>query len=488
MEHRQLKRNAFLNMVRRGAAIVFPLITFSYASHVLGTDNVGIYSYSLTFVNYFLLIAALGVSTYAIREGQTYRDQKDQLTGFACEVYSINLVMTGIAYVLLAIVLFLWPKMAPYRSAVMILSISILLTTLGADWINVLMEDYLFITIRYIVVQVICLVSLLVFVRTPEDLSKYIVIGMFANAGGNLLNVFHVRKLIPIRFTRQLNLKKHIKPLLTLFSNSVAIRIYLLADITILGLLMSDHFVGVYYMASRIYTTLKELINALILVTIPRFSYYLSHDRLPQFKESCTETVSSVLTLIFPVITGLFFEADNIVYIMGGSGYLGGTPALQILACAMFFAVGGCFFSNSILLPFKKERWFLISTVTAALVNVGLNFVLIPKFGIDAAAITTLIAEIIVFVMVASVSLKTVSFSVRWRDLLSSVVGSAVIAAICILFANVFGDSRRVLEFLLSVGCSVAAYAAILIILKNSFALGMLRSFGHRLHKDENKS
>ena len=63
--------NAFKSILN----IIFPLITFPYASKILGIDNIGKYNFSSSVVSYFVLFSELGISTYAIREEQKLENQ-----------------------------------------------------------------------------------------------------------------------------------------------------------------------------------------------------------------------------------------------------------------------------------------------------------------------------------------------------------------------------------------------------------------------------
>ena len=90
---KSLSLNAFLNTIRNILNMVFPIITFPYVSRILGAHNLGIYNFSNTYVNYFLLLAALGINTYAIREGAKYRDNREEINKFVGQIFSINLVL-----------------------------------------------------------------------------------------------------------------------------------------------------------------------------------------------------------------------------------------------------------------------------------------------------------------------------------------------------------------------------------------------------------
>lgn len=118
-----------------------------------------------------------------------------------------------------------------------------ILAAVGADWINSIYEDYFYLTVRYIVIQILSLGAMFAFVHTSEDLWKYCLIMMLSASGGNIINVFYVRKRVHLHFAYRVNLKKHIIPLLIFFVNTLAITIYVNSDITMLGFFKDDQAV-----------------------------------------------------------------------------------------------------------------------------------------------------------------------------------------------------------------------------------------------------
>lgn len=426
--------SAALNIVRQAAMIAFPLITYSYATRVLGAAQIGVYEFAQSIVSYFALLAALGVVNYAVRDGAKYKAEgSDSLDRFASEVFSINLIMTIFSYVLMVVILQLSSHMQGYKTAIMIASLSILFTTLGVDWINSLFEDYMYLTIRYIAIQLFALVLLFLLVKKPEDLYVYIFISILATVLNGILNFFYVRRYAKIRFTFALNLKAHALSVFILFCNQIALVIYLNSDITILNILTDDTSVGLYGVAAKIYTMIKTLLNAAIFVVIPRFSeYVLNGDS--RFVTGLKKLLSLLFTILLPACVGLYFLAGDAVKIVAGDAFAGAEAPLKVLAVALLFAVLACYFANAIVMPVKQEKYFLVATVSAAVLNIVLNFVMIPRMGMIAAAITTLAAEVLVFIILTAVAAKYVKLKdiVEFRDVLSSVAGSIVVARICI--------------------------------------------------------
>ena len=174
MKKKSLSVNAFLNGLRSVLNLIFPLITFPYVSRVLSVEGIGIFNFSNIYVGYFLLIAGLGVATYAVREGAKYRDNKELLSKFASQVFTINIYSTIIAYVLLLLSLIIFKSLHTYVLAILIFSLQIVFTTVGTEWVYTIYEDYSYITIRSIAFKIISILLLFIFVRKVASLHVHI--------------------------------------------------------------------------------------------------------------------------------------------------------------------------------------------------------------------------------------------------------------------------------------------------------------------------
>lgn len=476
-EENSLSKNAVLNGIKQACSILFPFISFVYCSRTLGTEGIGVYSFGQSIVAYFLLIAALGIPNYAIREGARVKDDKEKLVQFINKIFSINCIMTVVSYVLLFASILFVDKLDYYKMVILIQSIQIILTTLGADWINSIYEDYAYLAIRYIAIQVLAIICLLIFVRKPTDVLIYTLITMLSNAGGNILNWFYLRRKydIKISFTLDMGWNDHFKSIAVLFFNSVALIIYMNSDITMLGFLKDDNCVGIYTISSKIYSMMKTLINAIIMVTIPRFSYYIENSKKEKYKDSLSKVFNVLLLILFPLSIGMFLEAEKIICLVAGEAYLSGTNVVRILSFAMLFAVYACFYSYSILIPNRLEKRFLQATVAASLINIFLNFVFIPIFGMNGAATTTFIAEFLVCIISAYYSNKQIRVGFDYRNLFSIIFSGSSVFLVCIFIDSFIKCSF--VSLLVDIILSVIVYVVFLIIFRNPFVLGLIRDF-----------
>ena len=106
--------NALLYASRTFLSIVFPLITYPYAARILEVDNIGKVQYSASIISYFLLAAELGITTYAMREGAKYRNERSQLEQFSSEVFSIGVCASVLSTIGLAICIIYLPALLAF--------------------------------------------------------------------------------------------------------------------------------------------------------------------------------------------------------------------------------------------------------------------------------------------------------------------------------------------------------------------------------------
>jgi O-antigen/teichoic acid export membrane protein len=269
---KSLVKNSTLNVIKQISTLAFSLVTFPYVSRVIGSANYGKYSFAASIVEYLLLIAGAGSGTYAIREGARYRDNKSREEKFCSEIFSLNIITTIIAYAILAILFIFWGKLKSYADVLTVLSIRIVATTIGVEWIFSIYEDYLNITIRQIITQLVGLVLTLVLVRNETDYVLYAVATVVAMSGANVVNLFISRRYVNLHFTLQIS-KKHFKPVVYILFYSAMMTIYASSDITMMGILSTDRNVGIYSVASKIYGMAKNVFIAAMVPLIPRISY-----------------------------------------------------------------------------------------------------------------------------------------------------------------------------------------------------------------------
>lgn len=436
-EKKSLAINAVLNVIKQCCMIIFPMITFPYASRVLGVENYGKINFGTSIISYISLIAALGINNYAIREGARIKDSKLKFKKFANEIYSINLISTLLAYFVLGSMMFLWRRLANYKTLIIIQSLTVLFTTVGADWINVIYEDYSFITVRYIVCQSVAVIAMFLFVHDEADYILYAFISILGTILANSLNIFYIKKKIGIylRFEFSKTIKKHLIPIITIFGSSVAMLIYVNSDITILGVLKDDVTVGYYSVSVKIYSLIKQLINAFLVVAIPRISKEIVVKNAKDVRNQLDIILNILLIIIGPMVVGIIELREKIIILFAGEEYIQGADSLAVLAIALFFSTLACYYVNVVMLPMCMEKQILFATVISAIINIILNIFLIPQYGEVAAALTTVISELIL-VVIAILYTRKVRHFFDIKTILSMIAGTGWTLIVCKFLIN----------------------------------------------------
>lgn len=473
MKEANIQKNSIYNAIKSAAAIVFPLISFPYASRVLLTEGIGKINFGNSVISYFSLIATLGISTYAMRECAKVRDDKAKLSATASQMFSINLTTTVLSYILLALTLLFAKPLEEYRLLIVIQSTAILFTTLGADWLNTAMEDFKYLTLRTVVFQALSLVAMFLFVRKPEDYLIYALISVVSAGGSNILNMFYRRKYCSVRFTPNMDLRKHMGPILLLFSMILSQTIYVNSDVTIIGLYRGDHEVGLYSTAVKIYTIVNTMVASVAFVVMPKLTYWFSKKDYGQINALLRYGLGFIVTLGLPCIVGVNAVCRDIVELLAGGEYLDAAPALHILTIALLGSFLGGFVGNLIMIPSGREKICLLTSLVSAAVNLVLNLIFIPIFGFVAAAATTAVAELTGFFIGLHFVEKQVDIGSFRKLLLPPVLGCGAMVATVLLVSSFI--NTLLLRLVISVVLGAGVYLAVLLLMKHEFTLDLLR-------------
>lgn len=476
MKKRNIGVNAVLNVIKSGLSVLFSLITYPYALRVLGTVNIGKVSYSQSIISHFGLIAMLGISTYGVKEGAKKKSNPAGIEQFVSEAFTINFFSTIIAYILLALTLLFVDEFQDYRTLLLIQSLSIAFNTFGVDWINQVFEDYFFITVRSIIAHIISMVLLFVFVRKPEDYFVYAFLSVTTNLITCVSNWFYCRRYVKVKLTSHPRFRSHMKPILILFANAVAVSIYVNVDTTMLGWLKGDRDVGLYAVAVKVYSIIKTMLAAIYAVSIPRLASYAGDERRSEYRKLYSNMWQYLSLIIVPAGIGLICVAEEMMLFMGGGDYVDATPVLQILAVSLIFAIFGGLVTACLNVTLGREKVNLHATVMSAAINFGLNFVFIPWLSFIGAAITTAISELVVLVycfLKISNILDYLDWSLVRKSLMHSVVGSVVIIVVsCGIKALCASGVYRIV---IIVPACIVAYIITMLIFREKIVIDIIR-------------
>lgn len=462
-----LKRNFIYDVLNNVTGLLFPLITFPYVSRILNPQGIGEVAFAQSIIAYFVMFAALGIPTYALREVAKYRNNKERLSRFTLEIFIIHASLSIITYIA-ALSLYFVGKVHEIWIIYLISSSSIILNFLGFSWFFQGVEEFRFITVRVLIFRILSLAALFAFVHASTDVYWYVGILIFSEVGNNVCNIFKLRNYISFKGIRfdELHFKRHFRPIINLFLLSVSTLIYFNLDNLMIGFIKDDVAVGYYNPALRIQRMLMGLVLSLGTVLFPRLSNLADNDR-QQFLNLGRQGFNATLGLSLPILFGVFALGQPLILLFAGAKFEPSILTLYLLAPVI--VMGTC--SNLIakmLISQNKEKVVLIATSAGAIVNLALNALFITLFSQFGAAAASSISELAVLLTMIIVGYKLLPRPLFTVDALKY-LAAAVVMWISISCVNPILHLPDYAKCIVGFIIGVSSYFIMLLLLKERF-------------------
>lgn len=469
-----VKVNYILNLINTGTQMLFPLITFPYVCRVIEADGIGQINFFQSIISYISLFTCLGIPMYAIREIARDRSDVVQMNRTAMEILLLHSMLTLVGYAIVAILCLTVPQIQVNIPLFLILSLTIFFTAIGCEWFYQGIEDFKYITIRGLIIKTVSVVLLFIFVKSKTDLLYYGCYTVFGVLGGNIFNFFRLRKYIHrenIIFS-ELHIKRHIKPVLKVFSFSVVTSIYLQLNTVLLGFLKNALAVGYFAAATKVMQMLLTMSVCLGSVMMPRASHLIAENKEDEFNRLIQKSYDFTLAIALPMTIGLIFCAPSLITALCGVKFEHSILPSQIIAPIILMVAISNVFGIQVLFPKGKINIVTLCCGIGAVADLILNLCLIPLFSYIGTSIAYLGAEVVTTVSMYFIGRRYIPIIYFKKSHLTYALGCVVMA-----FA-LYGLSLLQLPtftiLLLQGCCGVLAYFIILCICKDEMLVQIL--------------
>lgn len=465
----QVAKNYLYNAAYQLLNIIAPLITMPYLARVLGSYGVGVASWTNSFATYFLLIASLGIVTYGSREiAYVKEDQTAQQKKF----WEIQIIHTISGVIALILYFFFLKFGAGWNSRINDNQVYLLLQTwvivsgiLDISWYFVGLEDFKKTVFRNALVKILMTGLIFVLIKTPKDISSYILLLGLSQVFGNLSMWLYLLKKMHLPKWSNLDFKVHLKPILLMFLPTIATQVYLQLNKTMLPFFTgTTDTAGFYDNADRIIKVSLALVTSVGTVMLPRMSSQFAKKQFGKMKQNVVQSMDFVSALSLPMTFGMAAVAPTAMIWFLGKQFETVGHAIVILAPIIIFIGWSTVIGTQYLVPTKRLNEFTISVTLGAVANILLNFWLITLAGVNGAALATTISELLVILYQLYVTrndMKVMAHFVgAWRYLVASVMMYGIVRVISHFLP--ISLISTVVELVIG----VASYVAVLIILR----------------------
>ena len=388
---KSLQKNFLYNVLYQILLVILPLITAPYISRTLGATAVGVYSYTYSVAYYFLLIAMLGIGNHGNRSVAAVRDDREKLNKTFSSIYSLQVMTFSIA--ILAYVFYLVLFVKDNRLIVLLQLIYVTSGLFDIGWLFFGLEQFKLTVARNTLIKISTVVLMFVFVHKPSDLWKYTLIMSAGTLFSQAYLWLYVKKCVSLKKCSVKEITSNIKPVLILFIPVLAYSIYKVMDKIMLGNMSSYDQVGFYNNAEKIINIPMGIITALGTVMLPRMSNIVANGDKKRVDDYIRISAKLVTILSSAIAFGLMGVSSVLAPVFFGDEFIACGEIIRLLSVTVFFIAWANVIRTQYLIPNKRDSIYLTSTMVGAILNLIINWMLIPKYQANGAAFGTIVAE-----------------------------------------------------------------------------------------------
>lgn len=404
---KSLTVNYLYNVAYKVLTLITPLITTPYVSRILGVDNIGIYNYTYSVLNYFILFGVLGFQMYGQREIAYQYNNEENRKKLFWEIVLIRLSSIGISTCIYYFSL--WQT--DYRLVYVIFSIELIANAIDISWYYYGIEEFKLITIRNFIVKGIGVACIFLFVKSKDDLLVYIFCNVIVLFLGNLSLWLGIKKNVGRPSCDCTRIFGHLKVAFIFFLPQCLDSIYMLMDKVMLGNLSTMQQVGIYGQADKIIKMIITIITSIGLVISPKIAQCYASKDFINLKKYMKDAFAFVFSLGLPMTFGLIAIAPSFSDWFFGAGYEGVSKIISMLAFIIIFMGLNSVMGWQYLMTVGREKDFTKSVAIGASVNLAINALLIPAMGAAGAVISSLVSMMIMTVINTYLIRDIISFN-----------------------------------------------------------------------------
>ena len=384
-------KNYIYNTLYQITLLIVPLITMPYLTRIFSPDQLGINSYTLSIVNYFVLFGLLGMQMYGNRQIAYVREDREQLTKTFWSLYTTQLITVTISAAIY--LLFVFNFIEEYRIIYFIQGLNLLSSMIDISWLFVGLEDFKKVSIRNMIVKVSGLIGIFIFVRSSDDLLLYIFMTVLVNIIGMIVMWMYIPNYLrKIKVDIKL-IKKTIIPLFMLFLPQISSQVYMELSRTMIGVFSSTDQVAFYDYSQKIVRVLLALVTSVGTVLMPRVSNMNSNGRKDEISDFVSKAFMIISYIAIPMTFGLMGVSEGLISWFLGKEYfevgkLAAMSSIIIIPVSWASIIGVQY-----LIATKQENKYTLSVVVSAVVSFIINIFLIPQLGALGAVISLIVAE-----------------------------------------------------------------------------------------------
>jgi len=365
-----------------------------YAARVLGASEYGVFSYVLGLAGFFSIFADIGMSPILTKEIAKKPEQTHSIFATAFWIKAILLAITVILIIFIAPFFSKIPEVKPLLLFAALLTLFDGVRDFSVAYFRAKEKMEIEALITTITNVAITIFGFIILRLTPTASALALTYALSAGTGtllGVILLQSEFRKIF-ISFKKNL-----LRPMLELawpIALTALVGVFMTnIDIVMLGFYRTAEEVGYYSAGQKIIQILFVFPGIIATSFFPTLSKYVGANNNSQVRKLMEKGVTLVFILALPLTIGGVLLAQDIISFVYGAGYTNAILSFQVLLLTLLPGFPAAFFANQILV-YNKQKVIPFTVFLTSVINIVLNVILIPVFGIVGSAAATVVAQV----------------------------------------------------------------------------------------------
>ncbi|MCX6785582.1 MAG: flippase [Candidatus Komeilibacteria bacterium] len=446
------------------ALVIQKLISFIYFSYIavkIGANSLGSYTFALYFTTIFAVLIDIGLSNVLVREVAKFREKSQQ---YLSAVMSVKVPLAILVYAAAALTINFLNNPTLVKQLVYLSGVIMVLDSFTLTFYAFLRghQNLKFESIGTIIFQLIVFISGIIIVNLTHDLRVLILAILLASFFNFSYSAILLKVKLGLKFLAKVD--KSIVKALLLFTIPFALaaiftRVYGYIDTVLLNQLIGASAVGYYSIPYKITFSFQFIPMALVASLYPAFSSYFV-----QSKELLEKTFAKAMVFLgiiaVPISLGVIALARPLMIRIYTSQYEPSILPLQILIVTLVFLFLN-FPLGSLLNACNRQTRNTVHIGIVMVVNIILNFLLIPRFSYIGAAIASSLSTLLMFGLQLYVVKQIIPVNFKY---LAARFGAIFISSLAMYFILIW--LLAFLNFIVLVPIGAVIYLAALYLLK----------------------
>lgn len=456
MTARKIAYNVIFSSTAKVLSTILALVAIGFITRYLGKEGFGEYATIVAFLSFFSAILDLGLYSISTREISRKEEESERIIG---NILSLRIISSLVAFVIVPFIFLLFPYPAEVKRGIAIIALSFFMSSVyqvlnGVFQKSLAMDKVASSELIGKVVQVLVVVAAVKF-NLGFD---WIILSIFFNMLVSLILIFAwSRKYIKLKLQIEFSYwKEFLRESAPMGAVAIITFLYYKLDTILLSVMRPSADVGIYNVAYKIIDNITFFPGMFMGLIMPIMAKNFFKDK-EKFRKVSDKTFKVFIVLVIPLVVGTIFLAEDVIRIIGGAGFGESANVLRILIFALAFIFFGNFF-NSIMVAGNLQKKLMYILGLAAIVNIALNLIFIPKFSYIAASFNSVITEFLVAALTCYIVAKRADYLPKMEKFGGIIFSGFAMGAFLFFFRDFAFFSLQSLNFLILAAISSAIY------------------------------